>query len=135
MSAQAAWDVVPSHAPARSERLSRRGHLHVVPDLAVRAERPDRLRLTPAGRLAAAALLAILVVLIWSSSVGASRSQPAVAPVATVTVQAGQTLSELAAVYLPDLPIAQGVARLQVANALNVPAIHAGQRLVIPAVP
>ena len=52
-----------------------------------------------------------------------------------VTVQAGQTLSELAVALLPELSIAEGVAQLQLANGLSTPAIHAGQRLVVPSLP
>ena len=47
--------------------------------------------------------------------------------------QLGQTLSEVAAEQLPDLPLAEGVARLQLANHLSSTQVHAGQTLLIPA--
>lgn len=51
------------------------------------------------------------------------------------TVVAGQTLSEVAAVQLPDLPIPDAVARIQLVNGLNSSQVHAGQPLLIPALP
>jgi LysM repeat protein len=132
MSALAAWDVVPLHAPTRD----RRSHLRLVPPVGARARssvRPAALRLTHAGRLVLGLVLAIVALLVVAGAVGASR------PVGTesrlVTVQAGQTLSELAVTLLPELSIAEGVAQLQLANGLNTPAIHAGQRLVVPTLP
>ena len=55
------------------------------------------------------------------------------APVHTVTVQAGQTLSAIAAHELPEMPVREGVARLQLANGLSSSEVHAGQVLQIPA--
>ena len=52
----------------------------------------------------------------------------------STTVQQGQTLSEVAAQQLPQLPIADAVARIQVANDLPTNQVHAGQALLIPAV-
>ena len=49
-------------------------------------------------------------------------------------VQSGQTLSEVAAAQLPQLPLADAVARIQVANDLAGSDVHAGQTLLIPAV-
>ena len=51
----------------------------------------------------------------------------------TVTVEAGQTLSSIAARELPDMPVREGVARLQLANGLSSSDVHAGQVLQIPA--
>jgi hypothetical protein len=51
------------------------------------------------------------------------------------TVSAGQTLSEVAAVQLPSLPIPDAVARIQLANGLNTLQVHAGQSLLIPVMP
>jgi spore coat polysaccharide biosynthesis predicted glycosyltransferase SpsG len=50
-------------------------------------------------------------------------------------VSAGQTLSEVAATQLPSLPIRDAVARIQLANGLNASQVHAGQSLLIPAMP
>jgi len=50
-------------------------------------------------------------------------------------VSAGLTLSEIAATQLPTLPINDAVARIQLANGLNTLQVHAGQSLLIPAVP
>jgi hypothetical protein len=54
-------------------------------------------------------------------------------PAHSVTVEAGQTLSAVAARELPDLPVREGVARLQLANGLSSSDVHAGQVLQIPA--
>ena len=51
------------------------------------------------------------------------------------TVSAGQTLSEVAAAQLPSLPINEAVARIQLVNGLNTSQVHAGQSLLIPAMP
>jgi hypothetical protein len=131
MSALAAWDVVPLHAPARD-----RSRLRLVPPAG-----PERrlatgsapLRLTHAGRLVLGLVLAVVALLVIAGAVGASRTVGVESRV--VTVQAGQTLSELAVALLPELSIAEGVAQLQLANGLNTPAIHAGQRLVVPSLP
>jgi LysM repeat protein len=74
-----------------------------------------------------AAVLTMTVVL----AAGSGAAEPAVQRIATVT--AGQTLSEVAAAQLPDLPIAEGVARLQLVNHLESTQIHAGQTLLVPA--
>ncbi len=132
MSALAAWDVVPAIAPIRD----RRAHLRLVPPVSAAvdaARRSAPVRLTLAGRLVLGALLAVAALLLLSSTVGAARA--ATPARATITVQAGQTLSGLAVAHLPELSVSEGVAQLQLANGLNTPAIHAGQRLVIPAVP
>jgi hypothetical protein len=47
-------------------------------------------------------------------------------------VSRGQTLSQIAAQQLPDLPLRDGVAALQLANGLNASDIHAGQVLTVP---
>jgi predicted Zn-dependent protease len=51
------------------------------------------------------------------------------------TVLSGQTLSEVAAVQLPSLPISDAVARIQLVNGLNSSQVHAGQSLLIPVMP
>ena len=57
----------------------------------------------------------------------------AAGPVHTITVESGQTMSQLAAERLPDLSIQDGVVAIQLANGLSTPQIHVGQQLVIPA--
>jgi predicted Zn-dependent protease len=51
------------------------------------------------------------------------------------TVSAGQTLSQVAATQLPSLPINNAVARIQLVNGLSTSQVHAGQLLLIPALP
>jgi hypothetical protein len=123
MSAAVAWDLTSGGRAARPRlRLVPTG-----PDV-----RPAHLRLNRRGRLAVtvvvlAAVLTLTVVL----AAGSGAAEPVVQSTATVT--AGQTLSEVAAAQLPDLPIAEGVARLQLVNHLESTQIHAGQRLLVPA--
>ena len=80
-------------------------------------------------------LVALLVfaLAVAVTRVTASSAAP-VGPSATVTVERGQTLSQLASVHLPQLSIAEGVAQLRLANGLNSSNVEAGQRLVIPAI-
>jgi len=79
--------------------------------------------------LASAAAVSLAVVLGTSVSASAPQIDHA------TTVAAGQTLSEVAAAQLPGLPVNEGVARIQVANGLNTSQVHAGQSLLIPAMP
>ncbi len=92
-------------------------------DAPVRLNRRGRLVRT-VGAVAVAAALG------WSV-VDAVAAGPA--PAHAVTVEAGQTLSAIAARELPDLPVREGVARLRLANGLSTSDIHAGQTLQIPA--
>jgi LysM domain-containing protein len=123
MSAAVAWDLTSGGRAARPR-------LQLVPtgpDV-----RPSHLRLNRRGRLAVtvvvlAAVLTLTVVL----AAGSGAAEPVVQR--TATVSAGQTLSEVAAERLPDLPIAEGVARLQLVNHLASTQIHAGQTLLLPA--
>ena len=131
MSAAVAWDVATAPAPART-RPSRPQLVSVPCGEAVPAVVPGPLRLTRAGRLAITltVLLAAVVTSIALLSGGAS----ATAIDHSTTVQSGQTLSEVAAQQLPALPVADAVARIQVANDLTSSEVHAGQTLLIPAV-
>ncbi len=142
MSAIAAWELAP--VPATSGALRPARHLHVVsaPDR-VQEGRSGRhsargaqgLRLTFAGQIVVAIVAALLV---FALAVAVTRvtasSAASVGPSATVTVERGQTLSQLASVHLPQLSIAEGVAQLRLANGLNSSNVEAGQRLVIPAI-
>ena len=96
-------------------------------------ERPA-IRLTRRGRLVLAAmatLAAVTLAMVLASTVDAA------APVVdhVTTVSAGLTLSEIAATQLPSLAIQDGVARIQLANGMNTSQVHAGQLLLIPALP
>ncbi len=143
MSAIAAWELAP--VPATSGALRPARHLHVVsaPDR-VQEGRSGRhsargaqkgLRLTFAGQIVVAIVAALLVfaLAVAVTRVTGSSAAP-VGPSATVTVERGQTLSQLASVHLPQLSIAEGVAQLRLANGLNSSNVEAGQRLVIPAI-
>lgn len=88
-------------------------------------------RLTRRGRLVIAFLVALAVAAVAVAVAG--RVASAAEPPRTITVHAGQTLSEIAAVQLPELPIRDGVVELQLANGLSTDQVHAGQTLTIPA--
>lgn len=139
MSAVTWDDVAVIRAADEVVRMPRR-HLTLVPAVCAPstetgAEAP--LRLTRRGRLAVAGLLVGGAVLgsAISGGWGVAGADPAASarPATTVTVVWGDTLSQVAARELPTLPIAEGVARIQLANRLNTTAISAGQTLVIPA--
>ncbi len=140
MSAVAAWESGPVPASPGIGRSSRHLHLVSSPALAGSSwpragDRVRGLRLTFAGQ-AVVVIVAALVVFVLALAVVrvASPSAAPAATVATVTVERGQTLSQLAATHLPQLSIAEGVAQLRLANGLNSSNIEAGQRLVIPAI-
>lgn len=97
---------------------------------AVREIPQPALRLTRAGRmvLSSAVVLVALVVAFIALTGGAAASAPA----QTVTVEQGQTLSEIAAEHLGGMSIATGVAELQAANDLPSAQVQAGQTIVIP---
>ena len=130
MSAAVAWDVAP--APVRVPVRPARPRLVSVPTgpgVAVAPAAP--LRLTRTGRLALtltviAAAVALAVVLFAGGS-------PATVIDHSTTVQPGQTLSEVAVQQLPQLPMSEAVAQLQIANNLTGSDVHAGQTLLIPA--
>jgi hypothetical protein len=130
MSAAVDWELAPS--PSRMPSRTARPPLRLVG--------PDERRLVPAigltrrGRLVitimvSAAALALAVGLATSVGAAAPRIDHA------TTVSTGQTLSEVAAAQLPSLPINEAVARIQLANDLNSSQVHAGQSLLIPAMP
>jgi len=92
------------------------------------------MRFTRRGRLvvtlmATAAVVALAMLLAASVDAAPPRIDHA------TTVLSGQTLSEVAAVQLPGLPIRDAVARIQLVNGLNTLQVHAGQSLLIPAMP
>lgn len=137
MTAAVAWDLSPTPARARTARPARpaRPRLVSVPcgdAVAVRPAAP--LRITRAGRLAIT--LAVVAAVAVAVAIAAFPSgAPAGSGDHATTVQPGQTLSEIAAQQLPGLAVPDAVARIQIANDLTSAQVHAGQSLVIPAVP
>jgi hypothetical protein len=131
MSAAVAWDVTA--APVREPRRPARPHLVSVPcGDEVRVPAPAPLRLTRAGRLAITLTVLVALVAIALATVSGGASATAIDH--STTVRSGQTLSEVASTQLPGLPVADAVARIQVANDLASDQVHAGQILLIPAV-
>lgn len=130
MSTAAAWDTLSLQAPVRRPRL-------VVIDggagrAAVADRRPAVLAVPRWVRLAVtlsvvAGLLSMLL------GVGVGGAGAATAPLGSVEVRSGQTLSQIAVAEMPGVPTAEAVVRIQLAN--NLPSSHvtAGQVLVIPA--
>ncbi|MGV1008760.1 MAG: LysM peptidoglycan-binding domain-containing protein [Dermatophilaceae bacterium] len=100
-----------------------------VPTATKTGPRIRRARLAVALAVVAVAAVAVL----WAS--GLTRAGSASQPVRrVVAVQAGQTLSHIAARELPELPVGTAVAEIQLANRLNTTQVHAGQHLLIPEV-
>ena len=107
---------------------------HLGPSEGVHAQAFPNSQLTRRGRLviALSAIVAVFTLaLVLATSVDAAAPQIDHA----TTVSAGQTLSEIAAAQLPTMPINDAVARIQLANGLNTSQVHAGQSLLIPALP
>jgi hypothetical protein len=116
-------EVVPATSDVRPQlRLVPTGPDVVATSRPVRVTR--RGRLVRSG-LAAAVTLAVGWTVISAVTAGAVTSH-------LVTVSRGQTLSQIAGEQLPDLPLRDGVAALQLANGLNTSDIHAGQVLTVP---
>lgn len=132
MSAMAWGDVLGADRAAAGPGARR--HLALVPTRPEVA-RPG-LRITRRGRLlVTTALLGALValtLLLWSPSGAPSAAAAGTAAGASVVVAPGQTLTELASVHLPGMPVADAVARIRIANNLPSAQVSAGQRLVIP---
>jgi nucleoid-associated protein YgaU len=129
MSAALALD--PAALPQRPLAPSR-PRLRLVPTGADVEVDAGSVRLSRRGRLVrTAGAIALVGALGWG--VATAVTAAATAPLNTVTVEAGQTLSSIAARELPDMPVREGVARLQLANGLSSSDIHAGQVLQIPA--
>lgn len=133
MSAAVAWGGAPERDVPEGRRghpATTRPHLVLVPTGEAVPSTRSGVRITRAGRLfvtlgvlvAAAALTTVLL-----SGGGA----PAIDH--SVTVAPGQTLSEVAAAEMPDVPLAEGVARLQLVNDLPSSQVSAGEQILIPA--
>lgn len=131
MSAAVAWDVRP--APVARPAGPSRPRLVSVPCGEALVERPTApLRLTRAGRLAITLGVAVALVVLAIALFPGGASGTVVDH--STTVQSGQTLSEVAARELPQLPVRDAVARIQAANDLTSEQVHAGQALLIPRV-
>jgi hypothetical protein len=129
MSAALALD--PVALPERPAAPSR-PRLHLVPTGADVEVATGAVRLSRRGRLVrTTGAIALVGALGWGVTTAVAAG--ATAPVHTVTVDAGQTLSSIAARELPEMPVRVGVARLQLANGLSSSDVHAGQVLQIPA--
>jgi hypothetical protein len=133
MSAAVAWDIAtaPVAAPGRLPGRPVRPSLTSVPCGEAAVARPAApVRITRAGRLAVtltvAVALAVLALVLFPGGASGTFIDH------STTVQSGQTLSEVAARELPQLPVADAVARIQVANDLASAQVHAGQSLLIP---
>ena len=131
MSAAVAWDVAP--APVRVPVRPARPQLVSVPTGAAVPKVPGRpLRITRAGRLALTLSVVVAAVALAVALFSGGASATVIDH--STTVGTGQTLSEIATQQLPQLPMAEAVAQLQIANDLTGSDIHAGQTLLIPRV-
>ena len=130
MSAAVAWDV--SFAPDGVPAGPARPQLVSVPCGDQAGATPARLRLTRAGRLAVTTAVAVAVLAVAIAMLSGGASATVIDH--STTVRAGQTLSQIAVEQLPQLGMADAVGRIEVANNLTSPEVHAGQTLLIPAV-
>jgi LysM repeat protein len=94
-------------------------------------------RLTRRGRLAAV-VLALLVLLVATAALGrsvvaASTGHGGTPALATVVVEPGQTLWQLARTVAPHADPRDTVIRLERLNGLDSPVVRPGQQLLIPA--
>ena len=129
MSAAVAWDVAP--APARVPVRPTRPRLVSVPTGAGVGVAPTTpLRLTRAARLALTLSVVVAAVALAIAMLSGGASATVIDH--STTVQSGQTLSEIAVQQLPQLPMAEAVVQIQVANDLTDSNVHAGQALLIP---
>lgn len=111
----------------------RRGHLRLVPggsETASTQQRAVSVRLTRAGRMVRAGV--VVGVAVAALGLGVGAVQALADGDNQVTVQPGQTMWQVAAHELPQLPTPEAVARIQLANGLNSAEVHAGQVLQIP---
>lgn len=122
-----AWD--PADLGYAGVTAPRRPHLVVLPGGGRQLAATGGVHLTRRGRLA---LVALVLVLAGVLGMVGLRGAGATEPPRTVTVEAGQTLSELAAAELPSMSISEGILAIQLANAMSTAQVSAGQELVIP---
>ncbi len=122
-----AWD--PADLGYAGVTAPRRPHLVVLPGGGQQVAATSGVRLTRRGRLALVALVVALAAVLGMVGL---RGAGAAEPPRTVTVEAGQTLSEVAAAELPSMSISEGILAIQLANAMSTAQVSAGQELVIP---
>ena len=131
---ESAGSVRPLRQPAPATHRRPHRHLVSVPTGDAVPEPVQRpLRLTRRGRLVllvAAAVVGAVVAIALAMAVAAGSAASAADH--AVTVQPGQTLSEIALREMPGLGMREAVARIQVANDLPSSHVSAGQSLVIP---
>ncbi len=108
----------------------KRPHLVVLPGGRVERGTSGGLRVTRRGRVVLVAMVLALATFLGFSGL---RAAGATESPRLVTVEAGQTLSEIAAAQLPDHSISAGIVAIQVANGLSTAQVNVGQKLVIPA--
>jgi hypothetical protein len=123
-----AWEAPQGYAASpRPERP----HLRLVPTGVSVGRDPEALRLTRRGRLVLTLVVAAAV--LGFGMVGYVGSPAPPAPSITVTVQPGQTLSEIAAAQTSGYAsVREAVAAIQIANNLPTSQVNAGQRIVVP---
>jgi len=135
---EAAADISVPAPGARRDAGGRAEGVPTTPTLARRRIGPaaetasSAFRLTRWGRLLCT--LVLVAVLAAAAVAASARSGGASASTSPqrITIAQGQTLSGLAVIYLPDLPISQGVDAIRVANRLQNDRIIAGDTLIIP---
>lgn len=118
-------------APLPVPQRARQPRLVLVPTGADVREVPQpALRLTRAGRLVLSS--AVVLVALAIAAVALIGGAAASAPAETVTVQPGQTLSQIAAEHMGGTSMATAVTELVAANDLSSSQVQAGQTIVIP---
>ncbi len=129
MSAIAAWE-------CPQVRKSTQRHLHSVPTgadvLPATTAGSTRWHITRRGRLTITLAVLAGVVLGGFLVARAVAAPLAGASEPAVTVEAGESLSQVAHEALPKLPVREAMARIQVENDLNSAQVQAGQVLRIP---
>lgn len=106
-------------------------HLTLVPQPEVVAARGAfaQMRITRRGRVART--IAIFMAIGALAVATLMMVSPASAAI-EVEVQPGQTLSEIAATHLPNMPLDRAIVAVQVENSMNSAQVQTGQRLLIP---
>jgi len=136
MSALIQWDAPIQPGAARTARR----HLRTVPtgpaargggrSVGVRVE-PAGLRLTGRGRRLVGVVIALALLAGGGAAARAWAATPTPSP-HTVTVQSGQTLSQIAHRAYPSLAVSDAVTKVALANGLNGLQVVAGERLQLP---
>jgi len=106
-------------------------HLTLVPhaEAVVPRGASAHLRITRRGRVARTIAIALAIGALAVATL--MMMSPASASI-EVEVQPGQSLSEIAATYLPHMPLDRAIVAVQVENSMNSAQVQTGQRLLIP---